>query len=96
MNKILQFFTNRFVLVTLFFLSWIFFFASNDVVSQYKQNEEYKQMKEKLQYLEKEIAAMKQQRQALTQDSSVIEKVARERYRMKKPNEEIFVFDTLK
>jgi cell division protein FtsB len=53
-------------------------------------------MKEKIKYLEAEIQEMKKQTIALQTDSVAIEKYAREHYHMKKPNEEIFVFDTLK
>jgi cell division protein DivIC len=96
MKRIFQFLTNRYFLVTAFFLSWIFFFASNDLVSQYNQGKEYKEMKEKIKYLEAEIDAMKKQTIALQTDSTAVEKYAREHYRMKKPNEEIYVFDTIK
>jgi cell division protein DivIC len=96
MKKIFQFLTNRYFLVTAFFLSWIFFFAENDLVTQYKQGKEYNEMKEKIKYLEAEIQEMKKQTIALQTDSATIEKYAREHYHMKKPNEEIFVFDTVK
>jgi cell division protein FtsB len=79
-------------MVTAFFLSWIFFFAENDLVTQYKQGKEYNEMKEKIKYLEAEIQEMKKQTIALQTDSVAIEKYAREHYHMKKPNEEIFVF----
>jgi hypothetical protein len=51
MKKIFQILTNRYFLVTAFFLSWIFFFAENDLVTQYKQGKEYNEMKEKIKYI---------------------------------------------
>jgi cell division protein FtsB len=95
MKAFLQFISNRYFLATAFFLSWIFFFASNDLVTQYSQTKELREMKEKLHYLETEIATMKQQTIALQTDSAAIEKYAREKYHMKKANETIFVFDTV-
>jgi cell division protein DivIC len=95
MKAFIQFVTNRYFLATAFFLSWIFFFADNNLVTQYSQTKELREMKEKLKYLETEIKAMQQQTIALQTDSAAIEKYAREKYHMKKASETIFVFDTV-
>jgi cell division protein DivIC len=96
MKAIINFITDRYFIATAFFLSWIFFFASNNLITQYSQTKELREMKDKLKYLETEIKAMQQQTIALQTDSAAIEKYAREKYHMKKANETIFVFDTVK
>ncbi len=95
MKSILSFLTNKYFLATGLFLSWIFFFSSNDVLTQYKQNKEYKEIQNKLKFLETEIVRMKEVTTAMQKDSAVIEKYARENYRMKKENEDVYVYDTL-
>jgi cell division protein FtsB len=94
-QSVLKIITNKYFLVTAFFLSWIFFFASNDLLSQWENKKEYQAMQAKLHYLETEIENMRKEQILLTTDSTYLEKFAREHYRMKKPNEDIFVFDTL-
>lgn len=94
-RKIIQFLTNKYFLVTLFFLSWIFFFASNNLIAQYEENKELLEMKAKIKFLETEIKNMQTQYNALKTDPNAIEKLAREKYHMKKPNEDLFVFDTV-
>ncbi len=94
-RKIINFITNKYFLVTAFFLSWIFIFASNNILSQYQENKELQEMKAKIKYLEGEIATMQRQTDALKNDPAAIEKLAREKYHMKKENEDLFVFDTV-
>jgi cell division protein FtsB len=95
LKSLIKFVTNKYFLVTAFFLSWIFFFASNDLLSQWENKKEFQAMQTKLHYLETEIETMRKEQLLLTTDSVYLEKFAREHYRMKKPNEDIFVFDTL-
>jgi cell division protein DivIC len=95
LRKTLDFITNKYFLATAFFLSWIFIFASNNILSQYKENKELQEMKAKVYFLETEIAAMQQQSEALKNDPKAIEKFAREKYHMKKANEDLFIYDTV-
>lgn len=52
-------------------------------------------MKEKIDYLEKEVDRLHAEKNSLRTDSSTIERYAREKYFMKAPNEEVYVFDTV-
>jgi cell division protein DivIC len=95
LKQILAIVTNKFFLVTALFLSWILFFANNNLIEQYAEEKEYKQMREKIDYLEQEIKGMRQQQEKLKSDPKYLEQFAREHYRMKKEGETIFVFDTV-
>lgn len=95
MKTLLVILRNKYFLVTTGFILWIFFFAEYDVMTQYKQRTELNEMKAKIIYLEAQIDELIKEKNALRTDSGVIEKYAREKYYMKSPNEEVFVFDTL-
>jgi cell division protein DivIC len=88
--------SNKYFIVTAFFLSWIFFLAENNLISQYQDKQDLNEMKAKLQYLNTEIEAMKLQQQKILTDTQFLEQYAREHYHMKKANETVFVFDTIK
>jgi cell division protein FtsB len=93
---ILKFLKNKYFTVTAIFLVWIFFFAQYDIISQRKQRAEYNDMKTKIEYLEKEIEQLKNEKHLLKTDKATLEKYAREKYYMKATNEDVFVFDTVK
>jgi cell division protein FtsB len=95
MKAIIGVLRNKYFLVTTGFVLWIFFFAEYDVLTQYRQRNELKEMKQKIIYLEKEIQDIQTEKVAIKTDSNTLEKYAREKYFMKHPNEEVFVFDTL-
>jgi cell division protein FtsB len=92
---IINFLKNKYFIVSMLFLVWVFFFAQYDLLSLYKQRDELNGMKQKIDYLEKEVAQLKQQKELLKNDKATLEKYAREKYYMKSPNEEVYVFDTI-
>lgn len=96
MRFLLSCLKNKYFLVTVIFLVWIFFFAQYDILSQLDQQKELKEMKYKINYLEQEVNRLRAERKALLEDPKVKEKYAREKYFMKRKNEDVYVFDTLK
>jgi cell division protein FtsB len=93
--KFLSILKNKYLIVTAIFLVWVFFFAQYDLMSQKNQKDELKAMEQKIEYLEKEVTALQQEKNLLKNDSITLEKYAREKYYMKKNNEDVFVFDTI-
>lgn len=87
-------FKNKFLFITVIFVVWVFFFAQYDIMSLRKQKAELKEMKEKIDYLEKEVARLQIEKNALKTDASTVEKYAREKYFMKSDNEDVFMLDT--
>jgi cell division protein FtsB len=94
-NTILSVLKNKYFLVTVAFLVWIFFFAEYDVISQFRQRNELREMKARIQYLEGEIERLQAEKFAIQSDSNTLERYAREKYFMKSKNEDVFVFDTV-
>jgi cell division protein DivIC len=95
LHKIWKVVTNKFFLATALFLSWILFFAKNNVLQQYSEEKEFKAMQKKIEYLSTEIEAMRQEQKKLQTDPAYLEKFAREHYKMKREGEMVFVFDTV-
>ena len=75
-------------------LSWILFFAQYDVFTILGKRAELNDMKEKISFLEEEIVRIEERRKELKTNPKEIERESRERYFMKKDNEDVFVYDT--
>ena len=95
MRFLLQILKNKYFLATVVFLVWIFFFAQYDIISQREQQKELMEMKTKIKYLETEVERLHHEKLSLQNDSTTQERYAREKYFMSKPNEQVFVFDTV-
>jgi cell division protein FtsB len=95
-NKIFKFLTNKYIVILIAFLIWMFFFDANvQLNNEFKK--EIKELNTTIKFYKKEI---KKDKNTITQlqDSLQLEKFAIEKYLMKKENEDIYIieFDTLK
>lgn len=82
---------NRYALVLIGFFVYITFFDAHDLISQMKIRWELHQLNEQKQYLLTDTQDAKAQTEELTTNKASLEKFAREQYKMKRKNEEIFV-----
>ncbi|MFM9028478.1 MAG: FtsB family cell division protein, partial [Bacteroidota bacterium] len=82
---------NRYILVTLGFLVWMTFFDKNDFLTTYSYNKNLNQLREQKTFYKAEIAKNKESMDRLKNDTASLEKYAREKYLMKKDNEDIFI-----
>ena len=96
-NKAVKILTNVFVLILIPFLIWMFFFDENSYLEHRKFDNEIKDLESTISFYQKKIAEDKATIKKL-QDSIQLERFAREKYLMKKENEEIYLieFDTIK
>lgn len=81
-----------FVILTLFFLLWIFLLAPNTVRNQYLIRKELRQMEATKAFYEEEIRKNEEMIHKLKSDRDFVEKYGREKYLMKRKNEDIFLF----
>ncbi len=88
MPKILR---NRYVLVAVIFVVYIGFFDAHDLISQIKIRAKINGLKSEIEYLENDSKEAAMRIEELTSDREALEKFARETYRMKRENEDIFV-----
>ena len=96
-NKAFKFLTNSFVLIFIPFLIWMLFFDENSYLVHRKFNQEIKDLESTISFYKIKIAKDKATIKKLG-DSLQLERFAREKYLMKKENEDIYIieFDTIK
>jgi cell division protein FtsB len=84
---------NYYLMTGLVFVVWMIFFDSNNMISQFRNRRDLKELVQQKQFYVNEITKNKAMVRDLTnpKDKSALEKFAREKYLMKRPNEEIFL-----
>tara|TARA_R110002073_G_scaffold40547_1_gene114887 strand:- start:92181 stop:92498 length:318 start_codon:yes stop_codon:yes gene_type:complete len=96
-EPIVKFLSNRYVLIAIIFLVWMTFFDENSFINHNELNNEINKLNKSNDYFNKEIDHDRKIIKNLENPDS-LERFAREEYRMKKKNEDIYIieFDTLK
>ena len=82
---------NFYVLFGAFFLVWMVFIDSNDLLSQYRLTSKLNSLKSQKEFYKAKKQEVIQSREELTTNKELLEKFARENYLMKKPTEDIYV-----
>ena len=91
MKRFLNLFRNKYFLVSSIFLVWMIFFDRNDLFSQWEYHQQVSKLKQERDFYQKETAKVHQDLDELTSNKEKLEKFAREKYLMKKDNEDVFV-----
>lgn len=81
-------------MTTLVFVVWMTFFDENNFISQVQNQMKLSELEVDRDHYVAEIEQSSEDLKLLQNDKELLEKFARERYLMKKENEEIFVFAT--
>jgi cell division protein FtsB len=95
MVRILKIISNKFFLTAVAFLAWSLYFDQNDWLSMRQKEKELKEINGNIKFLNDETAQMNKERDALKNDQEVLERYARENYRMKRETEDIYVVDSV-
>ena len=91
MKRLINLFRNKYFLVTAAFLVWMIFFDRNDLFSQYQYHQQVVKLKQERDFYQKETDKVNKDLDELTSNPQKLEKFAREKYLMKKDNEDVFV-----
>lgn len=91
MKKISRIIRNKYLLTIFGLAIWVAFFDKNDLKTQYELRKEVKQLEEERNYYANEISDITSDSKELTSNPKTLEKFAREKYLMKRDNEDIFV-----
>lgn len=86
-----KYMNNKYFYTALAFVVWMFFFDSDNLLVQIRLSRKIKNLENQKAYYSKEIAKNKSALNALQYDTTKLEDYAREKYFMKKDNEDIFV-----
>ncbi|MCW3101620.1 MAG: Septum formation initiator [Bacteroidetes bacterium] len=90
MKKVVSALKNKYLLTVIGLAVWVIFFDKNDLRTQLELRKEVKQLQEERNYYAHEIAEISSDLKELTSNPKTLEKFAREKYLMKRDNEEIF------
>lgn len=91
LEQIPAIFKNKYFLVVAGILLWMAFFDSHNWIKQYHLSSELKELEEKKAYYQSEIQKDSTALHELTTNPATQEKFAREKYYMKKANEDVIV-----
>ncbi len=91
-TRILPVIKNKYVITILAFLLWMTVFDENNFIAQYKTRQKLMELEKDKRYYTTEIANNKESLNELMSSMDNLEKFAREKYLMKRDNEDIFVF----
>ena len=85
---------NKYVFTGVAFLLWVSFFDENSLIDQVRGTHKVSQLEESMDFYSKEIRKSQEDLNVLATDQERLERFAREKYLMKKENEDIFVLTT--
>jgi len=93
-DKIPTIFRNKYILTIIIFFVWILLLDSNNLIDRYKEMKELHKLKIDREYYIKRIEVDRQKLHELKTDNHNLEKFAREQYRMKKADEDLYIILT--
>lgn len=93
-NKIPPFLRNKYILTIILFLLWLILFDSNNLISRYKEIRNLNKLKRDREYYIEKIETDRTRLNELRTDDHNLEKFAREQYRMKKADEDLYIILT--
>lgn len=85
---------NKYFIVIVVLISWLLYFDKNDVFTQYELVQKCNKLNAEKDYYIAEIEKNKMEINELQNNSKSLETFAREKYLMKKDDEDVFVFTT--
>ena len=93
-DKVPPFLRNKYILTVIIFVVWVTLLDSNNLIARYKEMSELRKLKIDQEYYMKRIEEDKRKLHELKTDNKNLEKFAREQYRMKKPDEDLYIILT--
>ena len=82
---------NKYFLATSLFVVWMLFFDRNDFFTQMERKNELQEIEESKEYFAEKIAEGKKFSTDMRSNADAVEKFVREKYLMKRENEDLFL-----
>ena len=92
--KIPSWLFNKYLLASVFFIVWMLFFDPRDIPSDFYRRAKYNGLQNNEKHLNRLISDTRKELELLKTNAQTIEKYAREKYMMKKDNEDLFITHT--
>ena len=93
-DKIPSFLKNKYFLTLSVFIVWLLLLDTNNLIERYGQMSELNKLKKEREYYIKKIEEDRSKLNQLKTDNKNLERFAREQYRMKKPEEDLYIILT--
>ncbi len=84
-------FTNKYLITGITFAIWMLFFDRNDLSLQLKRVNELHKLQESEKVMDNQIADTRHELKLLKTNPETLEKYAREKFMMKKDNEDLYI-----
>ena len=91
LGRIPSWLRNKYFIAIAVFAVIMLFFDKNDMFTQAERNKQLRELRASRQYYLDQIAAERQELEMLKSNPATVEKYAREKYLMKRDNEDIFI-----
>lgn len=82
---------NKYLVVIVFFIFWVTFLDTYNLVDRYKNLKNLNRLKKEVRFFKHEIESLNNQYLEIFSDKKDLEKFAREQFLMKEDNEDIFI-----
>lgn len=82
---------NRYTLTLACFVVWMLFFDRDDLLTQWSRQRQLNELNHSRDYYRRQIVQARKELDSIIVDPAAIERIARERYLMKRDGEEVFV-----
>jgi len=91
MERFLNLIKNKFLLAVIAFIIWMCFFDRYDFATQYNYYQEKSKLEKEKEFYVSEIVQIEKSINDVQFNPSEIQRIAREKYKMKKDNEDVYV-----
>lgn len=95
LSSIGRFLTNKFFVAIVAFSVVMLFLDKNDLITTMERNKELHSLEMSREHYKKELSDLQKIKTTLETDPAVIERLAREKYLMKRDNEDIFLTEDM-
>ena len=93
LDKIPPYLKNFYLIIGVLFVIWVLAFDQNDIITHFKLGSKLDKLNEQKEFYLKKIKKVEKEREELKNNDQLLEKFAREKYLMKKDNEDLYVIE---
>lgn len=93
-DKIPPWLRNKYIITIIIFVLWVLLFDANNLLDRWRDMRLFKSLEKDREYYNQRVEEDRRKLEELRTSDENLEKFAREQYRMKKPDEDIYIIVT--